>query len=558
MKILNLLRNLPAWPAAALIAFTLSSCKPQQADLILINGIIHTIKDGEGENWDVAQALAISKDKITAVGTTQEILAEFRSDKIIDLQGMKVYPGFVDAHCHFHSLAKQSLQVDLTGTASFDEVISRVDSFALNFDTDWIVGRGWDQNDWDIREFPDNSYFNEKYPNRPVFLKRIDGHAAIANAEALRRAGIYPGRTIPGGIIGLNKSRLTGFLVDNAVDSVDSYIPEFARSILIPAMLQAQNACFAVGLTTLDDAGLDKDIIDLIDSLQHESLLKIRIYAMANPTSANIGHFLAKGPRKTERLNVRSFKLYADGALGSRGALLLSPYTDAIFTSGLLRNSPEYFQDLMVRLDSKGFQVNTHCIGDSANRLFLHLYGEILHGKNDKRWRIEHAQVVHPGDLTRFSQYSVIPSVQPVHATSDMPWAELRLGKTRMKSAYAYFSLYEQTRKIAFGSDFPVENINPLLGFYAAVERKDTEGNPSDGFLPNQKVDRETAMKAMTTWAAFANFEENEKGTIEKGKLADLVIMDKDIMYIDPSEIPGTKVMYTIVAGEIVYSGVKP
>lgn len=552
MRIRNSLIGFSRWVALCLILAGLSACKKQQADLILINGTVHTVNSGT--DWEVAQAIAITGDKISAVGTTTEILTGFESDNVIDLQGKKVYPGFIDAHCHFVSLAKQSMQVDLVGTTSFEDVLHRVDSFALNHDTEWIVGRGWDQNDWDIRSFPDNNYLNEMYPDRPVILKRIDGHAAIANAEALRRAGITVNTKIDGGIIEVKRRKLTGLLVDNAVDTVDSYIPEYARKNLIPAIRKAEAQCISYGLTTVDDAGLDLDMINLLDSMQHEGILQLRIYAMANPNEENLSHFLAKGPRKTDRIHVKSFKLYADGALGSRGALLLAPYSDAIKTYGLLRNDPDHFHELMVRLEAKDFQVNTHCIGDSANRMILRLYSETLGGKNDKRWRIEHAQVVHPGDLTRFGSNQVIPSVQPTHATSDMPWAEQRLGKTRMKGAYAYASLYEQNKMLAFGSDFPVEKVNPLLGFYAAVERKDATGNPADGFLPKQKVSRDIALSSMTRWAAYSNFEEKEKGSIEAGKFADIVVLDRDIMYVDAKDILNAKVVYTILGGKIVYS----
>ena len=542
----------------ALIAFySLSSvaCKRLEADLILINGFVHTVNpDG-----DIEQAIAIKDGKIVAVGTSDDLKADFKTQETIDLKGLSVYPGFIDAHCHFYGYSMGQNQVDLTGTTSFEEVVALVDSFGKNSQHAWIIGRGWDQNDWDIRDFPTNEKLNKLFPSTPVLLRRIDGHAALANNEALKRANISPSTTIRGGSIEVKKGKLTGLLIDNAVDLVSKIIPKPTDSLVEKALASGEKKLFSMGLTTVDDAGLDKNIIDLIDSLQNRDKLKIRVYAMANPTDENKAFYFENGPYKTDRLNVRSFKLYADGALGSRGACLLAPYSDDLSGKrGFILHKTSHYTEMIAACFEKGFQVNSHCIGDSANRMILNLYGKVLKEKNDLRWRIEHAQVVHQRDFSLFGKYSILPSVQPIHATSDMYWAESRLGKTRMKGAYAYQTLFEQSKTIAIGSDFPVESPNPILGFYAAVVRKDLKGYPFDGFRIEQKLSRETALFGMTQGAAFANFEEKEKGSIEAGKFADLVILDRDIMFCEEGEIPDTKVMMTIVGGEIVYSaGIK-
>jgi predicted amidohydrolase YtcJ len=528
-----------------------TSCNyKRKADLILYNGLIYTVD----ESFNVAEAVAVRDGIIKSVGTTQDILDDYEATQKIDLKGKPVYPGFIDAHCHFFGYGIDKLKCDLYKTTSYDDVINRVSEFAKTNKSEWILGRGWDQNDWTVKEFPSNDKLDSLFPTTPVYLVRIDGHAVICNAEALRRGGITASTKIPGGEILLNDGRLTGVLIDNAASTVERIIPEFSEADQEKALLDAQKNCFAVGLTTVDDAGLGKDTIELIDQLQKNGKLKMRIYAMIADDERTLNYFFKNGPYKSDRLNVRAVKMYADGALGSRGACLLKPYSDQPGHYGFLLHDMNYFDRICEKAHDNGFQVCTHAIGDSAVRFMLKIYGEHLGTENDRRWRIEHCQVVDPKDLNEFGKYSIIPSVQPTHATSDMYWASERLGAERLKTAYAYNDLLDNANnKIAFGTDFPVEAINPLYTFYAATERQDMNDFPKNGFQPENRVKKKDALRAMTIWAAYSNFEEEEKGSIEEGKFADFVVLDQDIIKIDGKTIPDVKVVYTFIAGEKVY-----
>jgi hypothetical protein len=361
---------------------------------------------------------------------------------------------------------------------------------------------------------------------------------------------------VEGGEVLLVDGKPSGVLIDNAVGLVTDVIPSMNADMRTLALMEAQENCFAVGLTTCDDAGLDVEDVVLIRALQDSGDLKMRLYVMLSDDSANFNHFLSSGPIKTERLNVCSFKFYADGSLGSRGACLLSPYADMIhpLQTGFLLSDEEHFRQKAREIYDAGFQMNTHCIGDSANRLMLNIYGEVLGGTNDRRWRIEHAQVVHKADISRFSEYSIIPSIQPTHATSDMYWAEQRLGRNRVRRAYAYQELKNQLGMVALGTDFPVEAISPINTFYAAVVRKDHTGYPEGGYQVENALSREEALKGMTIWAALSNFEENEKGSLEEGKMADFVILDRDLFKVSDDQILETRVLVTTVAGEVVHS----
>lgn len=528
-----------------------SSCnKKDEADLILHNAVIYTID----KEFSTASAFAVKDRKFIAVGNDNEILENFEATNMIDNQGLPVYPGFIDAHAHFYRYGLGLQDVNLTGTKSFEEVIQRVEKHKNAYpEAQWILGRGWDQNDWKIKKFPAKDSLDKFFPDTPVLLTRIDGHAALVNQRALDIAGVNEKTKVEGGLIVVENNQPTGILVDNAIALVSKNVPEANLYQQTAALLKAQENCFKVGLTTVDDAGLDKNIIDLIDSLQKSGKLSMRIYAMLNPTEINKAHYFKNGPYKTDYLNVRSFKIYGDGALGSRGACLLKPYHDDPGNTGFMLNSSETFEQLAAEIYEHDFQMNTHCIGDSANRLLLNVYTDHLKGENDKRWRIEHAQVVANEDLKKFGALDIIPSVQPTHATSDMYWAEDRLGEERIHTAYSFQSLLKENNTIALGSDFPVEDINPLYGFHAAVARQDADNFPAGGFLPEQKLSRKDALKGMTLWAAYANFEEGEKGSIEKGKFADFVILEDDIMKIEENKIRDTKVTATFLAGKKVY-----
>ena len=386
-----------------------------------------------------------------------------------------------------------------------------------------------------------------------MLLGRVDGHAAVANKYALELAGIKAGDTITGGEFEEMEGTLTGILIDNAIDRVTLKIPSATKEQFKKAMQDAEKNCFAAGLTTVDDCGLSYTSVDMIKELHNSGELKMRLYVLLSDEKKNFDYAEKHGIIKTDRLHVRGFKMYGDGALGSRGACLLEPYSDKAYHHGFLLSQPAHFDSVASVLYAKGWQLCTHAIGDSGNRTILNTYAKHLKGNNDRRWRIEHAQVVNEGDFGLFHTYSIIPSVQPTHATSDMYWAGDRLGQQRLKTAYAYKQLLQQNGWLPLGTDFPVEDISPLKTFYAAVARKDAKGWPENGFQVENALTREQAIRGMTTWAARSNFEEKEKGSIEKGKLADFIILDNDLLTIPDSAILQVQVLSTFVGGEKVY-----
>lgn len=539
---------LAAW---AVLCFLISSCLSKiKVDLVVYNARVYTVN----EAFSQAEAFAVQNGKFVAVGTTADIRNKYTAPQETDAQGKPIYPGFIDAHAHFYGYAQNLQQADLVGTNSFAEVVQKLQQHRQQHpEAAWVLGRGWDQNDWPNKNFPTQDTLNILFPGVPVFIERIDGHAALVNQKALTLASITPQTKINGGLIEQKNGRLTGILVDNAVELVSTKIPELSNTEKRAALQQAQQNCFAVGLTTVVDAGLEKSIIDLFDKMQQEGRLKMRIYAMLNPSITNQQYYFKNGPSHTDRLSVTSFKIYADGALGSRGACLLHPYHDRPQQTGFLLRTPAEYRQVAQQIYQHGFQMNTHAIGDSANRLLTNIYGEVLKGKNNRRWRIEHAQVVNPSDVIKFRDYQIIPSVQPTHATSDMYWVGDRLGAARLPHAYAFKDLLRQNNTIALGSDFPVEHINPLYGFHAAVARQDAKNFPANGFQTNNALTRPEALRGMTIWAAFANFQEKTRGSIESGKFADFVMLDKDLMQIPTPEIRATPVLRTYVNGEEVY-----
>ncbi|HVZ55827.1 MAG TPA: amidohydrolase [Chitinophagaceae bacterium] len=522
----------------------------QQADWLIYNARIYTMDSA----FRVVEAIAIKDGKVLATGTTRALKATCRAARKLDARGRFIYPGFIDAHAHFVEYGLGLQRADLVGTTSWLEVLDRLRRFSRNQPRDqWLIGWGWDQNDWTVREFPDNGELNRLFPDQPVLLSRVDGHAAIANDRALAIAGIHPGDQIPGGEIETRHGRLTGILVDNAVGLVERRIPAPTPQRLRQALLDAQTRCFAAGLTTVDDCGLDYRTVEFLDSLQRSGDLKMRVYAMLSDAPANYQYAFRRGKIETDRLHVCAFKVYADGALGSRGACLLQPYSDKPGWSGFLLSSREHFDSVAALIHAHGWQMCTHAIGDSGNRVMLQVYAKYLQGPNDLRWRIEHAQVIAPDDFRLFGQFSIIPSVQPTHATSDMYWAADRLGPQRVRGAYAYKQLLAQNGWIPLGTDFPVEDISPLRTFYAAVVRKDAKGWPAQGFQMENALTRREALLGMTRWAARANFEETRKGSLEKGKWADLVMLDQDLMEVPAGRILSTQVLATFVQGEPVY-----
>ncbi|WP_026452739.1 amidohydrolase [Aequorivita capsosiphonis] len=534
------------------IAITLFSCAPDKlpADLLIKNATIYTVD----KDFSTANALVVKDGKILEIGLKPELELKYQIKKTYDAKGNTVVPGLIDAHAHLYGLGLGLQNVDLVGTTSFDEVLGKVVAFQEEKNLPYIIGRGWDQNKWENKNFPTKTRLDSLFPDTPVALRRIDGHALLVNSKALELAGITAKTKVDGGEVVLENGEPTGILIDNPMELVNKTFPPTTKEVSIEALLDAQKIALEYGLTTVDDAGLDRNIIELIDTLQKEGKFKLRIYAMISNSPENVDYYLENGTYKTDRLNVGSFKVYTDGALGSRGAAMRKPYSDAHNHFGAMITTEDSLNILAKKLAATEFQMNSHAIGDSANIAVLRAYSKALEGQTDRRWRVEHAQIIPPEGFDYFSKnHNIIPSVQPTHATSDMYWAEDRIGAERMKGAYAYKELLDKSGVIALGTDFPVEQVNPMYTFYAAVARKDLKNYPEDGFQMKDALTREEALCGMTIWAAFANFEENEKGSIEVGKFADFTILDKDIMEVDEDELPNTKVMATFVNGEKVY-----
>jgi predicted amidohydrolase YtcJ len=523
--------------------------KNYNADILVKNAVVYTVDS----TFSMADAFVVKNGKIIAVGKGDTLEEKYKAHHVIDAEGKPVYPGFIDAHSHFYEYGLSLQEAHLENTKSWQEVLDSVGSFARKNPDGWITGHGWDQNKWTVKQFPDKAKLDSMFPVRPVVLSRIDGHAMMANQAALNIAGIKPGQTLTGGKIETVNGKLTGLLVDNAQGLVRKKIPAPTDDVIQTALLDAQRNCFAAGLTTVEDCGLPYTMINTIAQLQPKGDLKMRLFVMLSDTPDDYTWLFKRGVYKTPTLDVRAFKMYADGALGSRGACLLQPYSDQKNWHGFLLSSQQHFEDVAKLVAAKGFQLCTHAIGDSANRVILKVYASVLKGKNDRRWRIEHAQVLAPEDVKIFGEYSIIPSVQPTHATSDMYWAGQRLGPERLKSAYIYKQLLAQNGWLPLGTDFPVEDINPMYTFHAAVERRDLKNYPANGFQIENALTREQALRGITIWAAKSNFEEKEKGSIEVGKYADFVILNTDIMKAPGSTLQWAKVLMTYVNGERVY-----
>lgn len=527
------------------------SCGPEEVDLVVINANIYTVD----KNFSKAEAFAVKDGKFVAIGSTSDITSKYKAASTLDAKGQTLLPGLIDAHCHFFRFGLQLQKVDLDGTQSYDEVLQKLSDFKDEKNASYITGRGWDQNDWPEKKFPTKKKLDKLFPKTPVAVRRVDGHAMLVNEAALNYSGLsetnFP-KNITGGEFIVDKyGKLTGVLIDNAMNYIK--IPSETKEEAIKGLLEAEKINFSYGLTTVDDAGLDRNQINLIDSLQQTGDLKIRVYAMVSTTQPNLDYYIRRGIYKTDRLNVRSFKVYGDGALGSRGAAMKEPYSDRDNHYGALIYSAERYKEIAKQIANSDFQMNTHAIGDSTNYWILKVYEEALNGVNakDRRWRNEHSQIVDQNDFQLFQ--NVIPSIQPTHATSDMYWATDRIGEDRIKGAYAWKQLLDIYGMVALGTDYPVEKVSPFLTFYAAVVRKDLNGYPEGGYQMENALTREETLKGMTIWAAYSNFEENEKGSIEVGKFADFVILNQNIMAVPGEEIPKTKAVATYLNGEKVY-----
>ena len=534
-----------------LSSILLLSCSSPEADLIIHNAVVYTVN----EDFEKVTAVVVKNGKFIAVGG-EDLIELYSAKSIVDLNGFPIYPGFIDAHCHFYNFGLLQQQLDLSGTKSFEEVIQRITGYVESNPGVPVLGQGWDQNTWEIKEYPTKEILDQRFPNELIAVKRVDGHALLVNQKVLDLAGIDSSTEVDGGVVVRVDGALTGVLIDNAMDSVYQALPKPTIKQQEEALLVAQKICFQNGLTTVDDAGLDKEQLELIESMQKRNILDIRVYGMISNTPENLEYYLDKGPIKTERLNIRSVKVYADGALGSRGAALKKDYSDEKGNRGSFVTPVEEIEALAFILTKKGFQMNTHAIGDAANHEVLNAYKKALTIDPDPRWRVEHAQVVSEIDREFFGS-KILPSIQPTHATSDMFWADERLGEGRIKNAYAYKTLLDWSGRVALGTDFPVEHVSPLKTFYASVARTTEKQLPLGGFQIEDGLTRTEALKGMTIWAAYANFEEEIKGSIEVGKMADMVILKEDIMEIDINTVTNIDVVATIVDGVIVYRASK-
>jgi len=535
---------------ALLFAIVLFSCTEEKktADLLVFNAQIYTVNDA----FDIAEAFAVTDGKIVAVGTSEEIQNKYTATESFDAEGKTILPGLIDGHAHLYNLGISMQRVELAGTSSAAEVLERLVAFQKEKNTPFILGRGWDQNDWEVKEYPTKASLDSLFPDIPVALTRIDGHALWVNTKALTLAGITSATKMSGGEVVLENGQPSGILIDEPMELVRAIVPQPTVELQTRALLDAQKECFSLGLTSINDAGLSKEVIQLIDDQQRLGELKIRVYAMVQNEQQDVDYFLNNGIIKTDRLNVRSIKVYADGALGSRGAALRASYTDQENHFGAMITPLDELKSVAEKIAAAGYQMNTHAIGDSANVSVIRAYEGALAGKKNARWKIEHAQVLSQESFTSFSN-NIIPSVQPTHATSDMYWAEDRVGPDRIQGAYAYKKLLDQAGIIVLGTDFPVEKVNPMHTFYAAVARKDLKNYPADGFRKEDALSREETLRGMTIWAAYSNFEEDEKGSIEAGKFADFVVLDKDIMTCEEDAIPNIKVLGTYIGGEKVF-----
>lgn len=540
------------------MAIAAVSSAQAQADWVLHNAQIYTVNDAQPE----AEAMAIRDARILMVGRDQDVLGTYPDARRVDAEGHTVVPGLIDAHAHLMGLGQSLIQVDLVGTSSKQEIVDRLEEFAQDLPDDaWLTGRGWDQNDWPEQAFPTRQDLDDAFPDQPVWLTRIDGHAAWGNTAALEAVGMEQLQAMDdpegGSIVRADDGTPTGVFIDAAMGIVEQKVPEPSDAELDRALDLALQETAKYGLTGVHDAGASRSTIQRYQRFIDNDRFGLRVYAMIGGRGETFDYYCDAGPihNYQDRLAVRSVKFYIDGALGSRGAALLEEYSDDPGNRGLLQQQPDRFRESVHTAMACGFQVNTHAIGDRGNRIVLDTYEAAMSslGATLGRHRVEHAQIVAPSDIPRFAELDVIASVQPTHATSDMYWAEDRLGPERIEGAYAWRSLTDRGAHLALGSDFPVEQVNPLLGFHAAITRQDAEQWPDGGWHPEERLTRREALRGFTLDAAYSAFQEDQLGSLEPGKLADFVILSQNIMEVRPSAILDTEVVATYLGGETIY-----
>jgi predicted amidohydrolase YtcJ len=556
MRRSTLLAGIAAATAAPSVGSAAASGR--SADLIVTAATIDTVDP----STPGAQAFAVRDGRFVYVGAREGVHA-FRGPrtKVLDLGNVTVLPGLIDAHLHFTGVGLALHEVDLAHATSFDEVVRRTVAFAATSHDEWIIGDGWDQNLWPDKSFPAHDALSAAIPDRPVVLHRIDGHALLANAKAMQLAGVVATAQDPAGgrVVRNAHGAPSGVFIDNARTLVTHVIPPAGHDQLVRASEAALKECHRWGLTAIGDPGNGQNVIAAYEELARAGRYTVRNHVMlAGSDPALVDAYLARGPRTLDyggRLSFRAVKLYVDGALGSRGAALLAPYTDDPGNTGLLRTAQADVQRLCERALKAGFQVCTHAIGDRGNRVVLDAYEAALRTANvrDHRFRIEHAQVLAPEDVPRFAQLGVIPSMQSTHQISDMAWAQARLGPDRVRGAYAWRALLDTGVTIANGTDAPVEAVNSLRTFHAAITRENEANQPPGGWYPRQRMTRREALKSMTIWAARANFMDDVAGSISPGKYADFAVIDRDWMLVEPEAIMGTRVLATYSGGTSVY-----
>ncbi len=530
------------------------------ADLVILNARIYTAAFPR-----VAQAMAVSGGRIVAIGTNQDVASFLGPEtEIWDVPGRAILPGLIDSHGHMLGLGEKLAIVDLVGTKSYQDVIERVVARASQMPTgDWVLGRGWDQNDWAVQAMPTHAALSAAIPNHPVSLERIDGHALLVNRVALERAGLTRATADPaGGLIERDaRGEPTGVLVDNAAGLVEQKIPEPSPAERERRLLEAMRACARAGLTMVHDAGIGRGTLAAYRALLARGQFPIRVYAMASAGDSLAEDLFRGGRELGDRFTLRAIKVVYDGAMGSRGALMSEPYSDRPGHVGVERWGADSLARLCARARDHGLQMRVHAIGDLANTRVLDAYERAFEDgpHPELRWAIEHCQVVRPADIPRFARDGVVASMQPTHATSDGPWAEERLGPKRIRWSYAWRQFLRAGVRFAGGSDFPVESERPLLGLYAAITRRDLDGKlPKGGWRPEERLSRDEALKSFTLWGAWLAFQERDLGSLEVTKLADFVVVDPDPLAGRAEVLPGALVMKTVVGGKVVWDAERP